>query len=822
MSEPIQFVASIIAVATLADNVVTKGYKYLNTVKDCPKDVRRLMAEVNVLCGVLDRLGKLLQSAEIGMPTESDDDQDAQSNLEPTSEAVATPAAQLGIPEFVYECQKTLGQVQEALAKFSSSNKDPSGIDDEKSRFNVSRLRTLQAKDFKWPLSKSKTLELIGTLERHKATCTLALASTGRADVHSVLEQTRISNKYLAEIRSKQETILKIQLSHEQKNALAWFSRVDPASKHRAFARERQDGTGMWLFDLPQMIRWLEGRKTALWVYGIPGAGKTTLSTLVVDEVLNRKRSNSIGTAYFYVRHNNQETHRVSNILGSLICQLSCQNPDALAEFMDLHAQHHGPHTAWSSSVPPPTDEELEERLQSISSHFSETYIMIDGLDECGPKFDANRTLLIDVLASLNDAREGSIRVLVFSRDEYDIRQKFAVARFDTVSVAASSADLRLFANAWLGKLEIQNDDLRMDIVDTLVDKAKGMFMWVRAQVDYLQRLPNDVEKRRALGKLPPDLPQTYVRIFETIDSSYPGQTLKYIQRLLIWILFSTSHSIGDPYGLALPIEALREIICVEDGCVWPTQEVIPTKDQIFRWLGCLVRMNQDTGQLLFSHFSVEEFLRMDAGTLSNSVAQKYLVCPEDGIYLVNTCLIYVCRIERHSVPCETLEDVDAFLANRPLYRHIAGRLIDYIKHCPAADMKCDTYLRTFLAMPPSHQFELCIKSIWRLRNEECPTTLISEIFSPLHFASALALLGQAARLLKNGASVSGFKGSRNPSLTPLHAAIAGGGRPVDIYLEEGTLVLDLEDKLERETLCGSPQGARSMLFGIVHEQRPI
>ena len=65
-------------------------------------------------------------------------------------------------------------------------------------------------------MARSKTLELIGRLERHKATCTIALASTGIAGVHAVLRETELSNGYLAEIRAKQETILKLQLSQEQ------------------------------------------------------------------------------------------------------------------------------------------------------------------------------------------------------------------------------------------------------------------------------------------------------------------------------------------------------------------------------------------------------------------------------------------------------------------------------------------------------------------------------------------------------------------------------------------------------------------------------
>ena len=133
------------------------------------------------------------------------------------SEDSASPAADtLGTPGFIYECQKTLDKIQGVLHNFGDpSNPVPRPIH-QKSRFSVARLQSLKAKDLKWPMARSKTLELIGRLERHKATCTIALACTGIAGVHSVLRETELSNKCLAEIRAKQETILKLQLSQEQ------------------------------------------------------------------------------------------------------------------------------------------------------------------------------------------------------------------------------------------------------------------------------------------------------------------------------------------------------------------------------------------------------------------------------------------------------------------------------------------------------------------------------------------------------------------------------------------------------------------------------
>ncbi|KAL8658853.1 MAG: hypothetical protein Q9226_000743 [Calogaya cf. arnoldii] len=751
MAEPLSFVGSIVAVATLAEVVVVKGYQYLKAVKDCPQDVRRLIAEVNVLCGVLDRLGKLLTTSETDTtPVPDYEGDDAKTVSSVVSESSATLAGdRLATPEFIYECQKILGHIQDILHQFGHSNNPSSLIDGGKLRFSGSRLRTLKAKDLKWPLSKSKTLDLIGTLERHKATCTIALDSTGIAGVHSVLRETKISNEYLAEIRVKQEEMLKLQLSQEQEyieKALFWLTPVNPALKHRAFARERQDGTGMWLFDLPEMTNWLVSPNAALWIYGIPGAGKTTLSTLVVDEVLNRTRSNSIGTAYFYVRHDDKDSHKPANVLGSL-----------------------------GSSASPPPDDELIRKLGDLSRHFSETFIMIDGLDECGPPFTPDRTVLIDAVARLNDVKEGSIRILIFSRDEYDIRQTLTSRDFHTVSVAATSADLRLFANAWLGKLDISSQALKTDIVDTLVDEANGMFMWIRAQVDYLQRLPNDAEKRHALGRLPPDLPRTYVRILETIDSSHRGQTPKYIQRLLKWILFTAEGKIPPtfhPFSTPLSIKALYEVICIENDRDWPTLEVIPTKDRILRWLGCLVRFNHQTSSVQFSHFSVEEFLMMNPESLSNSVARHYLVRPEDKYYIVNTCLDYVSHSRFKNVSRNGLKQL---LWDNPFYLHVGQRLIDYTVDTPDADTVCDLSLRRFLTTLSPDTYELwAICNRWLISDEES-TYPEPHMPSPLHFASATGLASQTARLLEEGASPAATAIFNRSLMTPLHLAIIGG-----------------------------------------------
>ena len=74
----------------------------------------------------------------------------------------------------------------------------------------------MDLKDLKWPLRKSETMQLIEVLERHKNTCTLALAENELAGIYTVFEQTKLSNKVLANLMAKQEKLVEINITREQ------------------------------------------------------------------------------------------------------------------------------------------------------------------------------------------------------------------------------------------------------------------------------------------------------------------------------------------------------------------------------------------------------------------------------------------------------------------------------------------------------------------------------------------------------------------------------------------------------------------------------
>ncbi|KAL8957362.1 MAG: hypothetical protein Q9193_005342 [Seirophora villosa] len=428
---------------------------------------------------------------------------------------------------------------------------------------------------------------------------------------------------------------------------------------------------------------------------------------------------------------------------------------------------------------------------------------MIDGLDECGSPYDADRKRLIKAVAGLHGSEENFIRTLVFSRKESDIENEFGRMRFHTVSIAATSADLRLFANAWSEELDVRSDRLRSDIVDTLVDEAQGMFMWVRAQVDYLRRLPNDVEKRKALKRLPPDLPQTYVRILETIDSTYPKQTTVYIQRLLKWIIHDSTMPFYD-WAFEVPrmratFDILCEAICVEDEDSWPTVDSIPTRDQVSRWLGCLIRVDDSHGSVpLLSHFTIKEFLSMDAELVSSHVARQYLTGPKDRDYIVKVYLTYVMHSHFKNIVVTSYDDADRFLSKSPFYCYVVHTLLHTLRGFRTSVAKTNDLIKKFFSMPPRREFELWARCYTWLADGPKATS-DNRLLTPLHFACVSGLSDQVELLLNQGVNPNATDKPNSLETLPIHlASIAGYDNVVGVRMDGVWLdTLDLREILQ-------------------------
>jgi Cdc6-like AAA superfamily ATPase len=212
---------------------------------------------------------------------------------------------------------------------------------------------------------------------------------------------------------------------------------------------------------------WLDTSKQTLFCPGIPGAGKTIITSIVVDDLCARfKDKADIGIAYIYCNFRQQHEQKLEDLLASLLKQLvqgRSSLPDSVKALYDRHKD---------KRTRPPADE-ISSVLHSVTALYSRAFIVIDALDECQVT-DGCRTRFISEIFNL----QAKIRVNIFatSRPIPEIMQKFD----GSVSLAIRATDddvWRYLDNGMaLFQPDILDDDIRDRIRRGIIKAVDGMY----------------------------------------------------------------------------------------------------------------------------------------------------------------------------------------------------------------------------------------------------------------------------------------------------------------------------------------------------------
>jgi hypothetical protein len=317
-----------------------------------------------------------------------------------------------------------------------------------------SRLRKLQ-----YPF-KEKTLEkLQGTVANLTDGLGLALDALQIETASNTLQKVDL-------IDGKVDSMIARSMNEEDEKILKSLSPLEPHSKQLDVLSRRHEGTGGWLLRSPEFRRWEDGTNKVLWCPGIPGAGKTVLTAVVIDHLQRAKRHEKVGIAHIYCVYDNPHQD-LASFMGSLLQQLAEQFPALFQSINEAYQK------GSRSGIGLPISGILQ-LLQSHVKNFDVVYIVIDALDEY-PERNQTRTDLVRSLRSLGT----NVLLMVTSRDIPAIEREFQKdVRMD---IRAHDEDVKFFIEAHIARddqmHELLEDEgsLRHDIVHCVREKANGM-----------------------------------------------------------------------------------------------------------------------------------------------------------------------------------------------------------------------------------------------------------------------------------------------------------------------------------------------------------
>ncbi|RYC65108.1 hypothetical protein CHU98_g1079 [Xylaria longipes] len=189
----------------------------------------------------------------------------------------------------------------------------------------------------KWPFDGKEVEKLISVIQREKSLLQLALTNGCIVDPDNERpidrcwgELTRL-NSVLLELQELQVYVMaglgdlrEHYVNLEQQVILNWITPIHYTTQQRDFINRHQAGTGKWLLDSVEFQAWTENDNQTLFCPGIPGAGKTILTSIIVDNLHTPFENNpNVGIAYLYCNFRRADDQKAEDLLASVLKQLA-------------------------------------------------------------------------------------------------------------------------------------------------------------------------------------------------------------------------------------------------------------------------------------------------------------------------------------------------------------------------------------------------------------------------------------------------------------------------------------------------------------------
>ncbi|KAH7317216.1 hypothetical protein BKA65DRAFT_356795, partial [Rhexocercosporidium sp. MPI-PUGE-AT-0058] len=445
-------------------------------------------------------------------------------------------------------------------------------------------------------------------------------------------------------------------VSQECRTIVDWLTPIDYGPQHSDYFKSRQPGTGQWLLDSPEFHAWLGTDEQTLFCPGIPGAGKTILTSIVVDYLYSKRQIDpSIGIAYIYCNFRRKDEQKIDDLLASLLKQFIQEQSSVPDSVKTLYNQHKDRRTR-------PSLDEICKTLNSAITYYSRAYIVVDALDECQLSNGCRSTFLSNIFSL--QAKTGA-KLFTTSRPIPDIKELFRGCL--SLEILASDEDVGKYLNGHMSQLPkfvLSKPKLREEITTEIVKAVEGMFLLAQLYLGSLEDKTTVKAIKNSLKQFQKKSPgATEEKKLEVLSSAYE-QAIERINRqqagfqllaknVLSWITCARR---------PLTTRELQHAIAVEINESELDENNLPEIEDMVSVCAGLVTIDEENGIIRLVHYTTQEYLDQTQG--------KWF--PNTQANIATICVTYLSFNSFDSGICQNDLEFEQRLQSNKLYDYAA------------------------------------------------------------------------------------------------------------------------------------------------------
>ncbi|KFY18128.1 hypothetical protein V492_00128 [Pseudogymnoascus sp. VKM F-4246] len=442
--------------------------------------------------------------------------------------------------------------------------------------------------------------------------------------------------------------LVRYQEDEGRQTMLKWLTPIDFAAQQSDFIRRREAGTGQWLLESTKFQSWVKTDQQVLFCPGIPGAGKTILTSIMVDYLYaNFPKDTNIGIAYLYCNYRRQDEQTAEGLLASLLRQIA-QGLYPLPESVkSLYDSHNEKRTR-------PTFNELSSALQSVAALYSRCFIVVDALDECQAS-DGCRTRLLTEIFALQ--KKFGANIFSTSRSIPEISEHFKNNL--RLEIRASDHDVRRYLDGHMSQLPKcvqRSSELQSEIKTEIVKAVNGMFLLAQLHFDSLKGKTSPKAIRNTLKKLSTGndaYDDAYNDAMKRIEGQLDGDE-KLAKQVLSWITCAK---------WPLTTVELAHALAVELGELEFDKENLSPIEDIVSVCAGLVTVDEESAIIRLVHYTTQEYFERT----------KKVWFPDAETDIAEVCITYLSFNNFEIGICQDDKEFEERLKLNPLYNYASN-----------------------------------------------------------------------------------------------------------------------------------------------------